>query len=470
VAEIPQTRENLVRLLRDLAGEDAPDPERLAAARKAIESGLLGAPGTSVEDRAGRPVPALVWAASWGDAEMVKLLLDAGASLDAGTGEGGTALHAAAAKGHQAVVDLLLARGASPLALRGTRESVLRVAHPHGRSMLFQTIRRAAKETIDRTGAACHGLATLVFDRRYALRTDRGTADLRRALDGRRALDVLCVRADMKTTVRELANLVQAPRRESDVAARPVQDAQRLLFVYRLRGIDWTIVPFVFEDASPWNVEQVKELAAPGTGIAPMARALASATASRVLHLRYDGFTIYSEHGGIETRPADMMDEELATLGVLVPAMRATTDGYGVQLQLSALEPSDVERADVVVLQEHGDPEIDRRLQLPAAAPARVGPPPVTSLPGAPALVSEPPRVEEPSAPSAAPPMVHEAPPMVPPPMMHAPPPMVPAAAVTEEPPIAVDPGPAPRGASAPPPLVHAPPPMVTTPPKTEEP
>src|SRR5690606_16463992 len=116
---------------------------------------------------------------------------------------------------------------------------------------------------------------------------------------------------------------------------------------------DWTIIPFVFEAASPWNVEQVPELAAPGAGLGSLARALAQAVERRVVPLKYDEHTIYSEHGGIETRSGDALGEEL---GVLVPPMSVTSDGYHVQLQLFGLEPADVERVDLVILQELGEP------------------------------------------------------------------------------------------------------------------
>jgi ankyrin repeat protein len=450
---LPQSRETLFQLLRDLALADGTDPHRLSAAREGIRSGHLGPPSEAfLENGAGRPVPLLVWAAEWGDLEMASLLLDRGAAIDAGAGEDGSALHAAASKGHVALVELLLARGASPLALRRTRESVLRAAHSHGRGAIVPIVRRAAKEAIERSGGGFGGLAALPFDRRYALRTDRGVHDLRRSVEERRQLDVLLVHSDLKTTLRALANLLEAPRREADVASRPVQDAQRLLFVYRLRGIEWTIIPFVFEAASPWNVEHVRELAAPGSSIAPIARAMAGASRSRVVHVKYDEYTIYSEHGGIETRPSDEMDEALRALGVLVPPMRVATDGYHVQLQLFGLEPSDVERVDVVVLQEIGDPDVDRSVQR--TAPALVGPPPTLVAPDAPPIVRMPPE-PAPEHARSEPPMVHEPPPMVPVPVPKEPP------AIVREPPATV----ARTTPNEAPPLVRGPPPLVTSPP-----
>jgi len=456
----PSSREALVALLSELARGEV-RPERSAAARAGIGAGLLASSDEVIDG-----VPLLAWAATWGDLEMVKLLLERGADIDAGNGASGTALHAAASKGDLALVELLLERGASPLGVRSTRESVLRAAHPHG--PLFQRVRRAAKEASERS--AFTGLATGVLDRRYALRTDRGAHDLRRAVEARRALDVLLVESDLKTTVKALASMVQAPRREADVASRPVQDAQRLAFLYRLRGIDWTIIPLVFEAASPWNVEQVPELAAAGSGIAHLARALARAAERRVVHVKYDEHTIYSEHGGIETRSGDAMGEELR---VLIPPMSVGTDGYHVRLQLFGVERSDLERVDLVVLQELGEPAIVRTTALPAAAPAVVGAP-VLLMSGLPAMVEAPaigrseapPLVREPIAPadlgpaiSDAPPMAREAPPMIP---GAAPPPIVEAAPPSREPPPMVR-------LSDTPPLVRAPPPMVTTPPTTEE-
>ena len=457
----PSSREALVALLTELARGEV-RPERLAAARAGIGAGLLASSDEVIDG-----APLLAWAATWGDVEMVELLLERGADLDAGDGAEGSALHAAASKGHLELAELLLERGASPLGVRRTRESVLRAAHPHG--PLFQRVRRAAREASERS--AFNGLATGVIDRRYALRTDRGAADLRRSVGATRALDVLLVESDLKTTVKTLAGLVQAPRREADVASRPVQDAQRLVFLYRLRGIDWTIVPFVFEAASPWSIGEVPELAAPGSGIAHLARALARAAERRVVHVKYDEHTIYSEHGGIETRggATDVIGEELR---VLIPPMSVGTDGFHVRLQLFGVEPSDVERVDLVVLQELGEPAVVRTTALPAAAPAVVGAP-VLLMPGLPARVEAPvigrseapPMVREPIEPadlgpaiSDAAPMAREAPPMIP----GAPPPRVDAPPASPEPPMV-------RLSDAPP-LVRAPPPMVKAePPPTDD-
>ncbi len=304
------------------------------------------------------------------------------------------------------------------------------------------------------------------------MRTDRGIDALRSAVDGRGSLDLVLVESDLKATARALASLVDAPRREADVAARPVEDAHRLLVAFRLRAIDWTIVPFVFEPGSPWNVEHVSELAAAGQDVSAMARAIAGETGSRVLHLRHDGYTIYAAHGSIETRPADAMDEELSALGVLVPPLRVRSDGLHVQLELFGIEPADVERVDVVVLRELGDPAVDRGV-APASAPALVGVPAVLS-PDAPALVQTPPPVSASLGPepSEAPPLVREPPPIVEPsgpaaseaePLVREPPPLVDVPDAPTPPPDAPPPVAEPPLVTAPrkseaPPLVHPPP------------
>jgi hypothetical protein len=171
----------------------------------------------------------------------------------------------ATAGGQPELVARLVARGASPLALRADRESVVRSAHAHPRSALFQLVRRVAREAAERQPGA--GFATGPFARRYVPRTDRGVDDLRRAVEPRRALDVVLVHDELKNVARALGNLVQAPRREADVVRRAVQDAARLLFLLRLHELEWTLVPFVFESESPWSIEDVPELAAPGTGV-----------------------------------------------------------------------------------------------------------------------------------------------------------------------------------------------------------
>ena len=70
---------------------------------------------------------ALVYAASWGRAEAVDLLLDRGAQVNlipAGFDYSGTPLHYAALNGHRAMVDQLLNRGADP-AVRDTKIGTL---------------------------------------------------------------------------------------------------------------------------------------------------------------------------------------------------------------------------------------------------------------------------------------------------------------------------------------------------------
>ncbi len=409
----------LLALLTELA-RSGPSAERLAKAREDMRA--LGAP----KDLEGAPL--LVWAVRWNDLEMVELLL-----------------------GH----------GAGTFVLRG--EPLVRLAHAQGRPML-DAIRRAARAAAERSPAP--GLAIAEWERHFSLRTDRGVAELRRSA---RALDVLLVASDLKSVARALGNLVHAPRREADVATRPVQDAHRLVFLFRLRGIEWTIVPFAFDDGSPWNVEHVTELAAPGTGIAPMARALASATRSRVIHVRHGSHTIHTEHGGIETHDDG---DPLTDQALFVPPVRVRSDGYHVQLEICGVDASDVERVDLVVLQELGEPAIDRRTALPSAAPAVVGAPVLLS-PNLPPVVTHAPELADGPPRTGAPPMAREAPPMVvidegparsegapltreAPPMLDVPETDPPDEAVAE-PPLASAPT-----KSGPPPLVHAPPPMVT--------
>lgn len=524
----PGTRDGLLALLVEMG--DGGDSDGLAAAREAIGAGRLGAPDEALVG--GEPI--LVWAAGR-DVEMVKQLLELGANIEAGGGAGGTALHAAVASGNAEMVELLLARGASPLAVRDTRESVLRAAHGRGQEASgranVHTVRRAARDAGEASPTRRNALATPPGERPYALnasrgKVDRGVGDLRRAVG--RELDVLLLECEPGAVARELAKLAQAPRREGDVANRPVADAQRLCFLYRIAGVEWTIMPFVFAVDSVWNVSRVPELAAASADVGSLARALAGATQSRAMRVRHDELTLYSQHGGIETRsfavdpdwtPAygplptqaeaeallpgysgaagtlqeaaarvqeqarrmEEMHESLTQLGVFVPPMSVQTDGYHVQLELLGVDATDVERVDVVVLQEIGDPEVDRTVKL-AAAPVVVGPG------GQPAMVQAPPRVAEPGpAMSAAPPMASAAPPVVKPasaapPMANAPPPMVsgaiasapvvnepsaeppaeePAAAGAEGDESPAEPPAKSPSAAAEPPMVHAPPPRV---------
>lgn len=85
-------------------------PKLVAGLCLALSLLLAGAPaGAAAED----PGDELRRAASTGDLEKVKKLLDAGVDVNAANRYGGTALAFASDKGHAAVVDLLLERGAN---------------------------------------------------------------------------------------------------------------------------------------------------------------------------------------------------------------------------------------------------------------------------------------------------------------------------------------------------------------------
>jgi len=466
----PTSRESLLALIAELHSSAEVSDDAMAAVRAAIASGLLGPPDEALVD----DVPLLVWFSARSDLEGVAQLLDLGASVDAGHGAGGTALHAAVESGSSEMVDLLLSRGASPLAQRGTGESVLRVAHRQPPT-LFHAVRRAVRQAAEGSPGALSGLASPTLEHTFELRVARGVRELRQSMASHGSLDVLVVQSELKAVARALGKLVQSPRREADVAGRPVGDAERLAVLYRLQGIDWTIVPLVFAQGSLWNIPRVPELAAGGTGIAPLARALASEAQSLTIHIQLDRFTVYSAHGGIETHAAggDDLSDELGSRGVFVPPMSVRTDGAHVQLELVGIEPSEVQRLDVLVLQEFGDPAVDRNT-TPRAAPARIGAPPL-ALAGQPAMVAAaPPPAPAKSAPPAmvkAPAMANgpvlvapgnagsEAPAMAGPSIVAEPPPV--SESQVPEPPLATGSGPK----SAPPPLVSPSAPMSEAPP-----
>ncbi len=389
-------------------------------------------------------------------------------------------MYAAICEGDLERVERELSAGVSPLGAQA-RGSILRTAHEHAArhadgAAIFVAIQRAARDAIERSATRRHGLTTRPLGSGEAAGARRGVRALRASVQRTQRLDILLVEHDLKAAARALVSLLHAPRREADVGARPVADAARLAFLYRLRGVAWTIIPFVFEGASPWHLERVPELSAVGEGIAPLARALAGAVGRRVIHLEYDRYTTYSERGGIEARafevdelwaPSDgplpspaeaeallpgydgpqdafleaaahrrellrCVDETMQALGVFVPPMSVHTDGYGVQLELVGVDAADVERVDVVVLQELGRPAVDRASKEPNRAPALIvggqpplvhAPPPLVAGPGAsepplvvassvappsepPPLVSEPPLVSPGAPPSEAPPLV----------------------------------------------------------------
>ncbi|MEZ4338303.1 MAG: hypothetical protein R3B82_16910 [Sandaracinaceae bacterium] len=172
------------------------------------------------------------------------------------------------------------------------------------------------------------------------------------------------------------------------------------------------------------------------------------------------------------------MDAMLAELAVLVPPMHVATDGLGVRLELGGVALEEVERVDLVVLQEHGAPAVDRRPGQAPAAPAMLAPDGTPLLAHAPPAAvaapdpTQPPLRSEP-APAAPPPVVAPPPPSAPPPALvspgdvkpNAPPPMVPSEPPASRPPSKVEEPPLVAPSSGP----SAPPPMVTTPPEPPE-
>jgi lysophospholipase len=85
-------------------------------------------------------------AASLGDAEGVRSLLDDGARVDLADYDGRTALHLAAAEGHRDVVELLLARGAEPNATDRWGGTALQDAVRHGKDDVAALLREHGAE------------------------------------------------------------------------------------------------------------------------------------------------------------------------------------------------------------------------------------------------------------------------------------------------------------------------------------
>lgn len=363
-------------------------------------------------------------------------------------------LHAATTAVDRARVEQLLSEGASarvPLAEQG---SLLRVAHagsetPEGRGV-FQALRAAARREAD-NGVRTPGLAAAAG----AVAPGAGSARAEAGAD----LKVVLLEGPAALAAKSLASLLAAPRREADVAARGVMDAARLLFCLQLRQSAWTIVPFA-APSSPWALGDIVELNRRGDGLAPLCRALAECAGRRVILVEEDAFTTYGAEGTIARRDGESedgmplsdegrrqrLDAELAELGVWLPAMRIGTDGYDVQLEVTGVDPTAVERLDLVALQELGDPLADRRPAAPSGVPQMVGP-------GGRAIVAEarPAVVERVAQPSAPPAMV--------PVVGSEPPPMVTKEVTQNE---IVSPPPKPPAPAATPPAASAPPPMVS--------
>jgi uncharacterized protein len=82
----------------------------------------------NVNEADGEGMTALLWAAHWDEADMVKCLIEAGADVKATTRFGDTALHEAATLGDAAIIKALLQAGANPNAVRSEGDTPLMLA------------------------------------------------------------------------------------------------------------------------------------------------------------------------------------------------------------------------------------------------------------------------------------------------------------------------------------------------------
>ena len=341
-------------------------------------------------------------------------------------------------RGDLPAVESALASGADVLRPVGSRdEALLRLAHtrldgPQGLAIV-QAVGRAARAAAEAQTDPLMGVRPLA--------------------DAPHPSSVLFLECEVKVAARAAAELVRAPRREADVAARSVADAARQLYVYRRRGQSWCTVPLTYtgQDSAARAIADVPELEARGEGVSPFARTLATRAGCRVVHLEGDAWTLYGPEGRVERRTFDDEDWErpdatrderlahsLAEIGIHPGPAAIDSDGYHVSLGVP--DPASLERVDLVVLQELGSPAVIRRV-APVSAPALVGPG------GQPPLASAPPAMVKPDEPAPSQGRSAEPPPMVAPD----------AAPVPVRSPTA-------SGAAPPPSVASAPPPMVTEP------
>jgi ankyrin repeat protein len=97
-------------------------------ARALLENGSH----VNVNEADGEGMTALLWAAHWDEADMVKCLIEAGANVKATTRFGNTALHEAATLGDAEIIKALLQAGADPNAVRSEGDSPLMLAARSG--------------------------------------------------------------------------------------------------------------------------------------------------------------------------------------------------------------------------------------------------------------------------------------------------------------------------------------------------
>lgn len=81
-------------------------------------------------------------ASHFGQAAMVRFLLEAGAAVDSSTGAGYTPLHQAAQQGHTLVINLLLESKAKPNAVTNVSKFSMPPLQPNQYSIMLTTKRK----------------------------------------------------------------------------------------------------------------------------------------------------------------------------------------------------------------------------------------------------------------------------------------------------------------------------------------
>lgn len=300
------------------------------------------------------------------NAEILRSLWKAGARLDGRSPAGRTALHLAASWGDEELVRELLEAGADPLFASDGGETPIQVLidgrHPQKGSIL-RMLREAAAPQIARLKGS--SIAVRRQKTMYTPGRSFGARDIAmRSGDVGQKWTVVAVQLSCEKVAQGIAKLREASRWEQKAHKHFVADARRFVPVVELKNTGWSLV-FV-DDLG------LRDAGSTARVLSGTLKTESVLVFCELVKRYSDGFAI-EEHDWSEENIGEgfdpdedeeaydakrrrMQDEYNAWLAkhqILIPPYELNSTGYVCGITLQGIRKRDIARGDIVVLEEH---------------------------------------------------------------------------------------------------------------------